>query len=368
MGGPLRVGVIGCGLVAQAVHLPNLAALRDRFEIAALADPSSRVGEALARRYAPARSYLDWHDLLAREDLDACVVCSPHATHAEIVLAALQRGLHVFVEKPLCISVEDGNAIATRTLEADRVVQVGYMKRYSRGYQALLDGLPAVTGLRLVDVVTYDPWMAREPFVPWRQMVAPDDIPAGVRAAAAADEARQVADTVGHGDAATVRAFSYTFLACLVHDVNLVHGVLEALGVDELPEAVHSAAWADGDAATATLRLPGGSRWHCSWLLLRGIMDYRECVSLYFDDGVHELTFPVPYHASAPAVHTVVDAADGSHRRRRENLADDAYIAELEHFHDCVTRGVACRTPPRQAVKDLVVLRELFLRRDIDAA
>ena len=69
----------------------------------------------------------------------------------------------------------------------------------------------------------------------------------------AADEARQVEQAVGRGDPETVRAFSYTYLACLVHDVNLVHGALDALGLDAPAEAVASSAWAGGDAAAGTL-------------------------------------------------------------------------------------------------------------------
>jgi predicted dehydrogenase len=357
----LSTGVIGGGLIAQAVHLPNLTALSDRFTVAAIADPSRKVGDALARQYAPARSYLDWRDMLAREALDAVVVCSPHATHAEIVLDALDRGLDVFVEKPLCIVPEDADVISARAEAVGRVAQVGYMKRFSAAYEQFVAGLPrSADGLRLVDVVTYDPWMAREPFVPWRRMVQADDVPSAVLAAAAASERDQVEQAVGTGDAETVRAFSYAFLSALVHDINLVHGALEAMGVTGRAEALAGAAWADGTAATATLRLPNGARWHSSWLLLDRLMDFRERVGLYFTDAVHELEFPAPYAVDVPVTHAVIDAPVGSHRARVERLVNHAYVTELEHFHDCAVAGTACRTPASQAAKDIAVLRDLF--------
>ncbi len=83
----LRVGVVGGGLVAQAVHRPNLAAMPGRFRIVGIADPSRRVRDALAAQYAPASVYEDWRDLLAAGGLDALIVCSPHSTHADVVLA-----------------------------------------------------------------------------------------------------------------------------------------------------------------------------------------------------------------------------------------------------------------------------------------
>ena len=210
--------------------------------------------------------------------------------------------------------------------------------------------------------------MAREPFVPWGQMVHADDVPDPVLEAVAASTRDQVERAVGSADPATVQAFSGTFLACLVHDVNLVHGALETMGVDRPAEALAGACWADGTAATATLRVPGGAHWHCSWLLLGGLVEFRERVGLYFADAVHELEFPAPYDFDAPVEHSIVDAPSGAARARVERLANHAYVAELEHFHDCVTGGVACRTPAEQAAKDLAVLRDVFVRQSLPTA
>jgi predicted dehydrogenase len=350
---PLRTAVVGGGLIAQAIHLPNLARCGDAFEVVAIADVSRRVADALAARYAPARAYVDWRRMLEEQSLDAVVVCSPHATHADIALAALDRGLHVLVEKPLCIAPEDAAAICRRRDETGLVVQVGYMKRYDPAYEAFLDALPTSgEALRFVDVVTYDPWMAREPFVPWSSMVRGDDVPQDVLAAGRAAEAEQVGRAVGADDQGAVRAYSYTFLACLVHDVNLVHGVLDRLGAgDARPlSAVH---WADGDAASFTAQLPGGATWHGAWLLLRGLEDFRERASLYFDDAIHELEMPAPYWPDAPRVHRVTGMRDAEH-------IGDAYVAELRHFHACVVDGIACRTSPQQAARDLAFLRDLY--------
>jgi hypothetical protein len=232
-------------------------------------------------------------------------------------------------------------------------VQVGYMKRHSDAYHAFTAALPAAEGLRLIDVVTYDPWMAREPFMPWSEMVRADDLPAAVRDAGAADEARQVEQAVGRGDPATVRAFSYTFLACLVHDVNLVHGALEALGLDGPVEPLAAAAWADGDAAAGTMRLPNGALWHCSWALLRGIEEFEERVTLLFADGVHELRFPMPYDPDLPVIHR-------AHELVAEHVTD-SYTAELRAFHASVRDGAPNLTPPEQSIRDLALLRDLYL-------
>src|SRR5260370_37812608 len=99
----VRVGVIGCGMVAQAEHLQNLLQLSGRFEIGAVADPSRTVREAMAARYAVSRAYGGYAALLDAGNLDAVVISAPAATHAEITIAALDPGLHRFLEQPLCL-------------------------------------------------------------------------------------------------------------------------------------------------------------------------------------------------------------------------------------------------------------------------
>jgi predicted dehydrogenase len=101
-------------------------------------------------------------------------------------------------------------------------------------------------------------------------------------------------------------------------------------------------------------------------MLLRGLMDFEERARVYFDDSIHELDLPVPYHTDAPVRHRVTTAVDGAPAVRERSFVDDPYVAELAHFHACVTRGETCRTPPEQARLDLAVLRDLFLRRDTD--
>jgi predicted dehydrogenase len=361
LSGPLRTAVIGGGLIAQVVHLPNLARLDDAFEIVAIADVSATVASGLADRYAPARACTDWAALLDGERLDALVVCSPHATHAQVVLAALDRGLHVLVEKPLCLVPDDAAAICRRRDETGLVVQVGYMKRYDPAYEAFLDALPAgADALRLVDVVTYDPWLAREPFVPWRRMLRGDDVPEPVLDAGRAAATEQVRRAVGADDQLAVRVYGDIFLGALIHDVNLVHGALDRLGAPGGVEPVGAASWADGDAASFTARLAGGGTWHSSFLMLRGLMDFRERASLYFEDAVHELEFPSPYWPDAPRLHRVSGVRDGRHAVRVDEHAADAYVAELRHFHACVVDGAECRTPPEQALRDIELLRELY--------
>jgi predicted dehydrogenase len=355
----VRVGVVGCGMVAQAEHLQNLLQLFDRFRIAALADPSRIVREAMAARYGVASVHPDYRSLLDAGGIDAVLVAAPAATHAEVVLASLDAGFDVFVEKPMCITLSDADRIVDARDRAGKVVQVGYMKRFDPAWERMRSELPeSAADLRYVRVMCHDPeWV---PFFAEGDIVKGPDVPGEVIAATKRAESEQVEAAVGMGAPDAVFAFSDAYLGSMVHDVNVVHGLLERLG-EPLPARVVGAAWWNGGRSiTGSLALANGARWDNAWIQLLDIREYQEQVSLYFRGSVRQLTFPSPWLKQTPTRYERSEA-DGLDRAARVFESHrEAFVRELEHFHDCVTRGVECRTPPEQARLDIDVLTQMF--------
>jgi predicted dehydrogenase len=355
----VRVGVVGCGMVAQAEHLQNLLKLFDRFRIAALADPSGIVREAMAARYGVASVHADYRSLLDAGGIDAVLVAAPAATHAEVVLASLDAGLDVFVEKPMCITLSDADRIVEARDRAGKVVQIGYMKRFDPAWERMRSELPeSAADLRYIRVMCHDPeWV---PFFAEGDIVKGPDVPAEVIAATKRAESEQVEAAVGTGAPDAVFAFSDAYLGSMVHDVNVVHGLLERLG-EPLPTRVVDAAWWNGGRSiTGSLALANGARWDSAWMQLLDIREYQEQVSLYFRDSVRQLTFPSPWLKQTPTRYERSEA-DGLDRAVRVFESHrESFVRELEHFHDCVTHGVECRTPPEQARLDIDVLTQMF--------
>jgi predicted dehydrogenase len=353
----LRVGVVGAGLIAQVVHLPAVRALSDRFALAGIADPSPAARSGLASRYG-VPAVADHRALVELPGLDAVVVCSPNGTHAAVALHALDAGLHVLVEKPLCLTLADADRIAARARERDRVVQVGYMKRFEPAYESLLDALHASPAARLrhLATATIDPGLAAA-MAP-AGLVAPDGVPRARAGAVARATAEQVEEATGAGDPATVTAFSDVLLGALVHDVNLVHGVLERLGVEVARVADAAAGLA---SAAATLELAGGARCSLAWLLEPSAGAFAEELVACTSAGVHRLEFPAPYQrpSAATHVHTAATGAGGWAATARRGYRD-AYARQLEHFHACVTAGASCRTPVAQARRDIALLTNIW--------
>lgn len=351
---PIRLGIVGGGLISQLVHLPTLRQLDDRFVLAGLVDPSAGVRSRVAARFGIDPTFEHHHGLLAL-DLDAVLVCGPNGTHAEVVLDALDAGLHVFVEKPLCIRLEDADRIVERSDAAGLVVQVGYMKRFDPAYEALSAWAERRDrDEQVITTLTVDPGLGRL-YAP-AGFIRSDDVPERTLERLSRSTASQVGAAVGVDSPEEVRVFSEAFLGALVHDVNAVLGVMRPSAVQVLD------AWASDDASMVGghIRLPGDVRCTMSWVLARGAERFEQRLRFAGAHGSRTLTFPPPYlrHASA---RLTVDEDGGTGEAAPSGASTvDAYTRELEHFHDCVTSRTTCRTPPEQARADIELLTRLF--------
>ena len=117
----LRVGILGAGWIA-AEHVAALGK-RDDVEVVAIADLDRARAEALA---PPGAQVLGSRDELLELDLDALWVCVPPLGHREAAVAALERGVNVYLEKPIAREVEDARAIVAAAKAGDAICAVAY--------------------------------------------------------------------------------------------------------------------------------------------------------------------------------------------------------------------------------------------------
>ncbi len=128
---PLRVGVIGCGRVTALRHLPALSRLDDA-EVVALADTDAACLKHVADQFHIPNRYPDVRALLNDAMVDVIAVCVPVQFHAAVALAALDAGKHVFIEKPLTVTMEAADQVCERAKQVNRKVLVGFNFRWHR--------------------------------------------------------------------------------------------------------------------------------------------------------------------------------------------------------------------------------------------
>src|SRR5438045_1230405 len=211
----LRVGVIGCGLIAQVMHLNYLRELSDRFEVAAVCDLSAEVRAACAREYGVTEQYESWQELVTRP-LDAVLVLTS-GSHAPIAVAAAQAGLHVLVEKPMCFSVAEGRQMIDAAEQAGKVLMVGYNKRYDPAYSRLLEEARKLADLRLLRITTLESPIA--PYVKQYDLRRGGQLPQALMQTLKSDDDARVEAALPDADSLSRWAYRNVLLDSLVHEL-----------------------------------------------------------------------------------------------------------------------------------------------------
>lgn len=129
----LRAGVIGCGVGRS--HVQGYVA--NNVQVVGLAGLDEERCQALAQEFSISHVYRDYADLLDRDDLDMVSIAVPNYLHAEITLAALARGLHVCVEKPLAQNLADAERIAAAPRRPGQQLMVMFNWRYRNDTQLM---------------------------------------------------------------------------------------------------------------------------------------------------------------------------------------------------------------------------------------
>ena len=127
MSGPVRVAVVGLGYWGP--HFARIAVEHGGAELAWCCDRSEQALDLPRRRYPQVALTSDVRDVLYDDSVEAVVIATPTATHAELAVAALSAGKHVLVEKPLAASAEEIDRI--QAARGDRVVMVGHTFVYN---------------------------------------------------------------------------------------------------------------------------------------------------------------------------------------------------------------------------------------------
>jgi len=128
----IRVGLLGCGAVAQIAHIP--AALRaKRVQLVALCDGANDLLEKMGRKAGVQRLYTEFSAMLADEQVQAVIIAAPDVFHVSLATEALAAGKHVLVEKPLGTGSAECLDLLRVVDQTGLKLQVGSMKRHDPG-------------------------------------------------------------------------------------------------------------------------------------------------------------------------------------------------------------------------------------------
>jgi len=350
----IKIGVIGCGAIAQVHHMPSLFELQEMYEVPIVCDISPKTAEYVADRYNVPRYVTDYRELLA-SDIDAVLHCSggPKTEHA---VAAFDAGKHLFVEEPMCSSLEETDAIIGEKQRSGKVVQVGHMKVYDPAYEHAKARVDTMANIQSVQVNHLHPDNSLHvgQFHVERFDDAPADLIAAQREVSDAARLEAIVDVPAH-----VRGAFDVLSGSMIHDI---YGMRVLVG--QPTRVVNTEIWRNGRAITVTLEHTSGARAVASWVDLSNLWDFCETLEVYGDDARVLLSYPTGF-ARGVLSSVVVQGVDEEGTSYRKEPAVDwetAFRRELWHFHDCVVNGVPCRTPVESARDDMSLIIDIIGR------
>lgn len=131
----IRLGILGCGPIAQAGHFESALKARN-VTLHAACDVAADLLHRMHGAYGPFRQYSSYEEMLADPEIDAVLVATADAFHVPASISALQAGKHVLCEKPLGLTVEEVLDLKRAVETSGRLLQVGHMKRFDAGLQS----------------------------------------------------------------------------------------------------------------------------------------------------------------------------------------------------------------------------------------
>jgi predicted dehydrogenase len=342
----IKIGLVGLGEVAQIIHLPILQAYEDKFEIAAICDISQELLSALGERYhvAVEHQYLDAQELAKQGDLDAVFVLNSDEYHTDAALAALEHGKHVLIEKPMCLTRQEAEAIIKARNEAGVQVMVGYMRRYAPAFVQAVEHvrtLEKINYARVRDIIGQNAQFIKQSSI----VLRPKDIPTQALQERAERASRLVKTAIG--DAPQNLASTYRFLCGLSsHDLSAMR---ELLGMP--------------------MRIIAARQWG---FFLNVLFAYEQGFTVSFETGIdHNCRFDAhiqvygetkdirvqyntPYIRHLP---TLLFLSETQGEAFEEQVIrptfTDAYTIELLRFYEVVTQNVQPKTTAEDFLQDL---------------
>ncbi|MCV4343400.1 Gfo/Idh/MocA family oxidoreductase [Pseudomonas capsici] len=297
----IRLGLIGAGRMGSfhgqtaALHIPGAS-------LVAIADPTPGQAARLAERLNVQKVYTDPQQLLDDPDIDGVLIAAPARSHAELVIAAARAGKGIFCEKPMAITLDEADRAIAAAADARVPLQVGFNRRFARSFrQAHLDVVAGRIGTpQLLRSVTRDPALNN---------------PAGI-------------------------GQWVIFLETLIHDFDALRYLnpgARAIEVNVMADALVAPTYKDKgllDTAVVTVRFDNGAI-ATAEANFQAVYGYDVRGEVFGSAGM----LTMGSVAQSELVRYLADGIQADTQRMDTDLLRDAYIAELNHFADCLRTG-----------------------------
>jgi predicted dehydrogenase len=163
----LKVGIVGCGFIAQKRHIPSLMRLKKDVSLSAVCDLNYELARNVSNRFGRPNIYSDLQNMLSKEHLDVVDVCTPPSIHAPVAVEAMEAGCDVLLEKPMATSTSDCDKMIQTSQKYGVKLSVVHNQRFYppflQAQQLVKDGaIGRLTGMRVLILTKREEYMTHE--------------------------------------------------------------------------------------------------------------------------------------------------------------------------------------------------------------
>jgi predicted dehydrogenase len=348
---PVRLAYVGCGFVGQTIHIPNFRSL-PMCDFRALAEVRPELGRTVATRYGIPKLYRSHEQIAADPQIEAVGVSAPYALQGKIAQDLLRAGKHVFMEKPMAVSVKRAESMLAASRAGGGRLMVGYMKRYDSGNLLLKAHADAWRASGECGRAIY----ARAHGFGGNWLYAQDP---NVPLSGSAEPAPPSPDECPDWLPERLRGSYLGYLQQWTHNLNLLRFFLGDTDGNSRVTSVQL----DPDGMTGVVVLDvAGTRAIIESAYIR-FHGWDEHTQIYFEKGWLKTHAPPLMQKQTPATVQIYRAAEaGRSPSLTEEFATPAwsYRQEAEHFLTCVRSGEPFRSPGEDALHDVRLFEEIY--------
>ncbi len=348
----LNVGIVGTGGAAQVIHLPILTSLPDKFRVVALCDVSEESLAFNGKKYQVENLYTDAKQLVQQRDIDVVFVLNSDEYHAEVAIDAANEGKHVFIEKPMALTMEDTKNIIEAKNRNKVKMMVGYMRRYAPAFEAAtkeIGGLDKILYARVRGIIGPDPYFINQSGNVFKRF---EDIPETAIVDRQKRAQKIIKEVLGEDEQL---ALWYRFL-CEEgsHDLSLMR---EVLG---MPTAVvGAAAGKNGRFLNVLFEYDNFNVSYETGIDQQGRFEAH--IEVYGETKSVRVEYDTPFISGLPIKLIVNETENGIFKESIiRHTYKNPYAMELEDFYRVITTDAESKTSPEDYKNDLIIFRMIM--------
>ncbi|KAL1852897.1 hypothetical protein Daus18300_011979 [Diaporthe australafricana] len=361
----VKVGIIGCGLVTQVVHVPCMNSLSHLFQLTYLYDVSEDAMkhslEKLAGNTKP-KTTRNIEEICTAPEVDVVLIANNHAFHASQALLALQANKHVFIEKPIALTLQDTD----RIIAADKAAcggktMIGYMRRYAAAFVDAVKEVGSIEQIRYARV---------------RDIIGPNSIFVGQSGTFPRTfNDYQDADSEALREKTTEdieQALQTELGVTVTPQTDMMWHTLSMLGSHDLSAMREILGMPKGVIGFSPCATTGSPFWSAIFQYPNFAVAYESgvdqvarfdaSIEVFGDTKTVKVCIDTPFVRGLPTTMVVKETLlDGSYRESTiRRTYEDPFLLELQEMYKWVTEGKVPKTTPADARQDLEILGMLM--------